>query len=138
MTQEEKELLIKDLSARLSYGVKLKIGEHSDYKLIGIVIIDEHPIKVEVIENEIPYKIEVSPDIIKPYLRSITSMTKKEREEFNHIRDIVAAKFINAVSKDGFTLAYYDLIDWLNAHHFDYRGLIGAGLAIEAPKGIYK
>jgi hypothetical protein len=28
-------------------------------------------------------------------------------------------------------------IDWLNAHHFDYRGLIEKGLAIEAPEGMY-
>ena len=53
MTQEDKELLLQDLCARLSYGVKLKIGEHSDYKLIGIIITDESPIKVEVVENDI-------------------------------------------------------------------------------------
>ena len=31
-----------------------------------------------------------------------------------------------------------DVIDWLNAHHFDYRGLIEKGLAIKAPEVIYK
>ena len=35
---------------------------------------------------------------------------------------------------------YYfnELYDWLLKHHFDYRGLIEKGLALEAPKGIYE
>lgn len=30
------------------------------------------------------------------------------------------------------------VIDWLLAHHFDYRGLIPMGLALEATEGMYK
>ena len=129
MTQEDKELLLKDLSARLPYKVKVCLYKKETCILMGI---DGYEVYLDVDSDS--FRIES----IKPYLRSITSMTKKEREEFDYIRDIVAAKFINAVSKDGFTLAYYDLIDWLNAHHFDYRGLIGAGLALEAPEEMYK
>ena len=121
MTQEDKELLLKDLSARLPYKVKVCLYKKEMCILMGI---DGYEVYLDVDSDS--FRIES----IKPYLRSITSMTKKEREEFDYIRDIVAAKFINAVSKDGFTLAYYDLIDWLNAHHFDYRGLIPMGLAI--------
>lgn len=128
MTKEYKQLLLKDLSARLPYKVKVCLYEKEMCILMGI---DGHQVYLDVDSDS--FRIES----IKPYLRSITSMTKKEREEFDYIRDIVSAKFINAISKDGFTLAYYDLIDWLNAHHFDYRGLIGAGLALEAPKGVY-
>jgi len=131
MTQEEKELLI-DLSERLLFGVKIKIGEHSDYKLIGIVITDEHPIKVEVIENGIPYKIEVSPDIIKPYLRPISSMTDEEYKEYSKLWDLQ-----DEFPTDADIRFKTDVFNWLNAHHFDFRGLIEKGLALEAPKGMY-
>ena len=51
----------------------------------------------------------------------MSSMTDEEKEEY-----------INTF------LAMWDAVDWLNAHHFDYRGLIEKGLAIEAPEGMYK
>ena len=44
--------------------------------------------------------------------------------------------------KQTLTVIYQDkaleLLDWLNAHHFDYRNLIGKGLALRAPEGMYK
>lgn len=122
---EEKSLLLKDLCSRLPYNVLVCIYD------IDVCTYDNY------LCEDYLAKFRINSIQIRPYLRPISSMTKKEREEFNYIRDIVAAKFINAISKDGFTLAYYDLIDWLNAHHFDYRGLIGAGLALEAPEGMY-
>ena len=127
MTKAEKSLLLKDLSARLPYGVKIKIGDYSDYKLIGIVITDEHPIKVEVIENEIPYRVEVSLDIIKPYLRPMSSMTEEEKIEYNSYHS----------HPDNIGDSPWFYVDWLNAHHFDYHDLIKKGLAIEAPEGMY-
>lgn len=133
MKREDKGLLMKDLSARLLFGVKIKIGEYSDYKLIGVVITDEHQIKVEVIENEIPYKIEVSPDIIKPYLRSMSSMTEDDIIELSKIdekRLIFSARHLT-YCLDG------EVIDYLNRKMFDYRGLIEKGLALEAPEGMY-
>jgi hypothetical protein len=115
MTQEDKELLLKDLCARLPYGVKLKIGEYSDYKLIGIIITDEFPIKVEVIENDIPYRVEVSLDIIKPYLRPMSSMTKEEKEEYDSKRKHICDEY------NRYCFDTVESIDWLNKHHFDYR-----------------
>ena len=133
MTQEDKGLLLKDLSARLLYGVKFKIGNYSDYKLIGVVITDEHQIKVELIENEIPYKIEVSPDIIKTYLRPMSSMTEKEKKEFDDfcVIDEFAWKGNSEIGYKNQAIIMSDAINWLNAHHFDYRGLIEKDLAIE-------
>ena len=131
MTQEEKELLLQDLSARLLFGVKIKIGEHSDYKLIGIVITDEYPIKVEVTENGIPYKIEVSPDIIKPYLRPMSSMTEDELIQYKCRNDALDENYEVHIDNA------YPAFDWLNSHHFDYRNLIEKGLALEAPEGMY-
>ena len=60
-------------------------------------------------------------ETVKPYLRSMSSMTKEEKNDY-----------INT-----FTVMW-DAVDWLNAHHFDYCGLIPMGLAFEAPEGMYK
>jgi len=64
-----------------------------------------------------------------PYLRPISSMTEKEKEDFG----------IPFTSEGLVTLAdTVECMDWLNAHHFDYHGLIEKGLALEAPKDTYK
>ena len=106
MTQEEKHLLIKDLSARLPYGVIFNYGNYDgcDYKV--------EIISPEFINNSFPI------ENCKQYLRPMCSMTKEEDNEY-----------INTM---------WDAVDWLNAHHFDYRGLIRMGLALEAPEGMYK
>ena len=66
---------------------------------------------------------------IKPYLRPMSSMTDDEKKEYvNFFEDI-----------DGYVYSIDATIeiDWLNAHHFDYRGLIEKGLALPAPEGMY-
>jgi len=74
--------------------------------------------------------------IIKPYLRPMSSMTEEEKKEYNSV--VFKHEFYNG---DEENILYYEdfdyLMDWLNAHHFDYRGLIEKGLAIEAPEGMY-
>ena len=112
MTPEEKELLLKDLSARLPYGVIVySLQIPYEQKLIGYI-----------------------PDIekysIKPYLRPMSSMTEEEENELTGIA--VLGGYNSSVFNS------FIVIDWLNAHHFDYRGLIEKGLALEAPKGMYK
>lgn len=59
---------------------------------------------------------------IKPYLRSLSSMTNAERDRMR--------KDINKTHED--------ITDWLDKYHFDYRGLIKKGLALEAPENMYK
>ena len=121
MTQENKELLLKDLCARLLYGVFLKIGEYSDYTLYGIVQSNVNkPLLVRCDGSDFECSIEV----IKPYLRPMSSMTEEEREKYRY-----------GFGSD--TYGNIKKIDWLNKHHFDYRGLIEKGLALEAPKGMY-
>jgi hypothetical protein len=126
MTQEEKELLVKDLCARLPYGV--------------IVHADEINIVGELIDINIPYNIaSIRIDVqsgkytpapisdVKPYLRPITSMTEEEKQDYNSKYE----------GKDFTWELYYGSTDWLLEHHFDFRGLIEKGLAIEAPEGMY-
>lgn len=111
MTREEKQLLIKDLSARLPYGVKFKIKYGFD-TLEGMYydgFINPN--------NEKYYDIED----IKPYLRLLSSMTEEEKKELLKC----TASTIDKV------------IDFYNSHHFDYRGLIDKGFVLEAPKGLY-
>jgi hypothetical protein len=60
---------------------------------------------------------------IKPYLRHMNTMTNEESKEFDETLQ--------------YTQRTLESYDWLNAHHFDYRGLIEKGLALKAPKGMY-
>ena len=69
---------------------------------------------------------------IKPYLRSMSSMTEEEESEYNLIQGMS-----HWTADDGKMKNYSDGIDYLNSHHFDYRGLILMRLALEAPEGMY-
>lgn len=123
MTQEEKESLLRDLCTRLVYGVMCKTtNSDKPQRLKGII---KHH-KLWWFEFDGFRGLEC-----KPYLRSMDSMTEEERElyksfavAFGDSRDIM--------------LPNYAAMDWLNAHHFDYRGLIKKGLALEAPEDMYK
>ena len=110
MTQEEKQLLLKDLCSRLPYGVKFQ-GEDSN---------------VYTLDAANYFALQVEDVVFKPYLRPMSSMTEEERQDFAHY----VAHGNNSVA--------LDFVDWCNAHHFDHRGLIGKGLALEAPEGMYK
>lgn len=129
MTQEEKQILLKDLCARLPYGVIVhSLGTPHEQKLGGYIPDIEHY-------------------CIKPYLRSMFSMTEEEKDELydwgwiyeeNNIYSDDSSDAINIYQnyqKDIQDVKW--LIDWLNSHHFDYRGLIPMGLALEAPEGMY-
>ena len=146
MTKEEKQLLLKDLCARLPYNPYILIEGERRTVLSSITIYqDEY---AEIWYEGIYYDIEDC----KPYLRPMSSMTEDEREEievliFNEWYQEDSCK----IDKEGWIeiLANYDVsgidpcfcsdyVDWLNAHHFDYRGLIPKGLALEATEGMYE
>jgi len=113
MTQEDKELLLKDLCSRLLYEVILlapnkKITYQTDGNTAAELLVEEE---------------------WKPYLRPMSSMTEEEIRELNNIP---STKNYEIVKGDlPWDLVNYKQMDWLNAHHFDYRGLIEKGLAIE-------
>lgn len=124
MTQEEKESLIKDLSARLPYGVKMHCSEDI---IMTLRQIDEDCF-CECWENE---DFKCHSRWMLPYLRPMSSMTEDEANEFETISE---GLFTNVAPEQ----IWGEVIDWLNAHHFDYRGLIPMNLALEAPKEMYK
>ena len=123
MTKEDKELLLKDLCARLPYG--FVIYRESDNSNIKINYIDDFFHFLDFSDGE----------DFKPYLRPMSSMTDEEKEEFDNLYNWSCpnSKFLRTKIID-----VSELIDWLNAHHFDYRGLIERKLALEAPEDIYK
>ena len=116
MVQEDKELLLKDLCARLPYN--LRIRTHYEDDIYGDIIL--HKIS-DTRVNDL-YKIENC----KPYLRPLSSMTEEEEKEYINIDNMSYS-----CPMDYAHFPAFKRIDWLNAHHFDYRGLIECGLAIE-------
>ena len=130
MTQENKELLLIDLCARLPYGVLFK-GEY-DEDLQEIHYIKDEAIYTRTYPH-LPYWIET----IKPYLRPLSSMTEEEKRQY-----------MGFIAYSGNPNGSANFVDWLNEHHFDYRtiydeskekwvSMIEKGLALEAPKGMY-
>ena len=137
MKQEDKELLLKDLCARLPYGVKLHVkGEYHKYHKLSSVDVDA----------ELIYYFEGLNlcdqwfGNCKPYLRPMSSMTEEEKKEMhnllspegtaiygydgismpmNHYGEFVSYEFMNRI------------IQYLLENHFDFMGLIPKGLAIE-------
>jgi len=127
MTQEEKELLLKDLSARLPYGVKVTTtNPAAEFGVMSGISI-KGKISVETKDADIVFECTE----VKPYLRPMSSMTKEEEKEFVDICTDIAKDRIHFVM-DGSIDSNYMLekFDWLNKNHFDYRGLIPKRLAI--------
>ena len=122
MILEGKELLLKDLCARLPYGVKchFKYGTAEDVIILKCIDGDTARFNYGWYGR---FHVMVEPKYIKPYLRQMSSMTEEESKELDETLQ--------------YTQRTLESYDWLNAHHFDYRGLIGKGLAIEAPEGMY-
>ena len=140
MTQEEKQLLFKDLCARLPYGVKINYSTGPANHCI--FTLTELNVKTSYDEQ---YDLHCYPKLngiynyfdCLPYLRPISSMTKEEENEFISLNAIPSpCELPNHTRMNWYSNA--TMLDWLNAHHFDYRNLIEKGLALEAPEGMYK
>ena len=121
MTQEHKELLLKDLCSRLPYNVicQVEFKENGKYNskvmLLSGIFTDEAYFTTKdgsIYSNE-----------YKPYLFPLSSMTEEQKQEYQHITERWMYDSSYSIS---------DGIDWLNAHHFDYRNLIQMNLAIDA------
>jgi hypothetical protein len=126
MTQEEKNLLLKDLCARLPYGVKvLYEGQVKEVQYIEPFYGE---LKLLDFSN---YTIEI--EEIKPYLRPMSSMTEEEDKEYAKV--IVKSQDCSLENSESATTMAND---WLLSKGFDVRGLISKGLALVAPEGMYE
>ena len=131
MTKEDKELLLKDLCARLLYGVVVHIHD---------INVDDYD--RQLIPEDIDF-IQLNRRDCKPYLRPMSSMTEEEKRElYNWLIEFDGNwfdfnKLINKLTFDKILIAFDNswlLCDWLNKKQFDYHGLIPKGLAIEVTK----
>ena len=121
MTQNNKELLFRDISGRLTYGVKAYVKNWSklDRKYYeGVYTVESiHPSLNTVLAYSDKFAVEVIVGYddydIKPYLFPMSEMTEEQYNQY--------VKY-----------SAYESIDWLNKNHFDYRGLIKKGLALDA------
>lgn len=146
MTQKDKQLLLTDLCGRLPYGVNVKTtGDNESYTLLSI-----NPNKnialIGLDFGDVYATSKIKIDEVKPYLRSMSSMTEEESAELLNIISewfdkelfyLTEEPFLEyALSRINYSISPL-LFDWLNAHHFDYRGLIDKGLALETPEDMY-
>lgn len=133
MTQNDKELLIKDLCCRLPYGVKLGFYASATkqtyiYTLLGLEPQEDEPVIAKT-ENGSFYMLA---DNVKPYLFPISSMTEEQMFDFAIVQVENCKGTYPTLSECS------AIIDWGYKHHFDVNGLIEKGLAIDATdKNIY-
>ena len=150
MKQEDKDLLLRDLCARLPYGVKIALKNNGSYhhenvakkgdvtidKLKGFTgsyfnIYHENTLDWDWYDNDIDI------EDIKPYLFPLSSMTEDQKKDLAEINP----EFYSLICWDGdIYISSMNIrgYDYLNKNHFDWRGLIPKGLAIDATnKNIY-
>ena len=134
MTREDKELLLKDLCARLNTNLVCSIYRTDDY---GVGYRDE--ILSGYCKGDIWYEFYFGDDCsigidnvskIKPYLFPLSSMTHEQRHE---LHDLIHNLNVLAINGEiGDWIVSSSEIDWYNKNHIDYRGLIEKGLALDA------
>ena len=122
MTQEDKDLLVKDIFGRIPYGVKCSYLDfefnYTTYGNLESFEYDDDKDIIFVIDG-----IGIYSEHVKPYLFPMSSMTDSQKTEWDYI---------------DYYADHHEAVDWLNKNHFDYRGLIDKGLALDATdKNIY-
>ena len=122
MTQEHKDLLLKDLCARLPYGVKCSFGvDDAVYEITGINPTCCGASEIQATHIKSGINGDFTLNSCKPYSFPLSSMTEEQKSQYSF--------FLTRII-DGYDSSL--LIDWLNKNHFDYRGVIKKGLAIDA------
>lgn len=106
MTQEDKELLLKDLCARLPYGVMVKITSDGGMVEASYDMRLDAGLLADLLHSE---------DDFMPYLRTKSSMTTEEYKEYDLHRKHICDEY------NRYCFDSVELIDWLNANHFNYR-----------------
>lgn len=118
MTEENKQLLLKDLSSRLPYKITVLFKDGSRRHLVGLT-----PAGIAILSND-TRPITTSIEHIQPLLRDMEDMTPEQEFEYEDTLEVVY--YMNGNRAYNMTPKS---IDWLNEHDFDYRGLLAKGLA---------
>lgn len=143
MTAEEKFLLYLDLCGRLPYSVRCKVKD------LCLVLTELSIVRTGTFMTSIVSAVKdtVPLEECKPYLRPLSDMTEEEKkflkgkigDPFGQIHFSHIGIHIDGRSSVGIPFGAMNVcIEFLNACHFDYRGLIERGLALKAPEGMYK
>lgn len=143
--EKDRELLWRDICGRLPYKVHcvgLEDGKDKHFVIVGVedysLVGGEKSAKVIVFDASETWsyvrKIEI--DSVRPYLRPMSSMMEEEQKVFVgfHCVNLCPIVMDSCLTINNEA----SMFDWLNSHHFDYRGLIEKGLALKAPEGMYK
>lgn len=130
MTQEEKDLLLRDLCARLPYGVNINSGSDPIEPITKLVAYDG----CDFVGND---GWEYFLGTLKPYLRPMSSMTEEEKDFVKQCIQIVTDENYDDAFSPSAWETMNDFVDYCNSRYLDYRGLISMGLALEAPKNMY-
>jgi len=128
------KLVLKDLACRLPYEVYI----YTEYVYKMDTTVKLSPYIYAYLETQLTYIEDTEIICVKPYLRPMSSMTEEECKYCAEHFGIQSVMLIGA--QHGMIMpmeASPMFIDWLNEHHFDYRGLIEKGLALEAKEGMY-
>ena len=124
MTEENKQLLLKDLSSRLPYKITVQFKDGSRRHLVGLT-----PAGIAILSGD-KRPITTSIENIQPLLRDMEDMTQEQEFEYEDTLEVTyymnGNRAYNMTSKS---------IDWLNEHDFDYRGLLEKGLARHKESG---
>ena len=139
MTNEEKQLILtKDICGRAAYWFDLKV----DYNGKAYTPFGFGAGRLSLLESPfMSYTTGYSPLIeeVKPYLRPMSSMTEEEKKEFDKVLKSCNDKVFACPDKERrYNFFDAEQEDFMNAHYFDYRGLIPMGLALEALEDMYK
>ncbi len=136
MTQEQKELLIKDLCCRLPYNCIVSVAEGGTNGIQWDDATLNSYLLHQIMEED-------AWEYVKPYLRPLPSMTEDEYNDMYNQLYSSQEEFYRNCSNTDYIGKYIRIIandtvnDWLNKNMFDYRGLIKKGLVLEAPEGMY-
>ena len=141
MKQEDKDLLLKDLCSRLSYGVKCNVGEETSYTLSRIEKDDKNGHLLDFIEKKNGLDMQVYLSEVKPYLYPLSNLTEEQRNEISKMLIDTQIEFtpygkINMFGCDNLFISTVKqanaLINYCITNRFDINGLIEKGLAIDA------
>ena len=129
MKKEEKDLLLKDLCARLPYGVKCYIQETNDTSILAAVLEDGENTLFNFWEDgrKIQYWYQLYISEFKPYLFPLSSMTEEQKEEYCYLQQKIIYNSKGLVNTD-----IMEYINWCYKNSLDVNGLIPKGLAIDA------
>ena len=129
MTQKEKDLLLNDLCARLSHRPKIWFAESNSNDHLQSIWYDN--LEGWQVDGD---NLSAPVYAVKPYLFPLSSTTEEQKREYNSLRDFVPTYHYEYgdIVEDTELYDNFESIDYLIANHFDYRGLIPLGLAIDA------